>query len=124
MIFLQRKRWEETTKTDYYLAQIAAEIRVFREGFNKNPKPVRLEDLVLRPKTDDPPKRKTKSLKFKKARSKKQTPIDTAGRKPVEQGPEAMEDPKWRQVNDNAKKAWAARFGIQNLEDLSPKKEE
>lgn len=45
------EQWNEPERSDWYLMQIAAEIRQFRYGFSKHPQAVKLKDMKLPFKT-------------------------------------------------------------------------
>jgi hypothetical protein len=90
-MFLKMRRWEQRTKQDYYLAQIAAEIRAIRFGFSGKKEGVSIEDCILQD-SDKPAS-------------------PHSGRPEIECGPEAMRDPRWAAVNSEAKSQWAKRIG-------------
>lgn len=110
MVILQEEQ-RETTKQDCYLAQIAAEIRQFREMFSKHPKAIKVAEFLLNfglsevPKhkeTDDPDKcLSIGSLMGDEAPT--DLPMEV-----VEAGPDLMDDPKWARANERAKAMWAA----------------
>jgi hypothetical protein len=95
------EEWHEQTKLDFYLAQIAAEIRVIREGFSKEPKGVSVNDLII---NFDP----------EGTRKKRYIEVDDVSteekRKEYVPGPDLVKDPKWAKVNENAKLCWGARL--------------
>jgi hypothetical protein len=113
LIVMEDEEWYTTTRTDYYLAQIASEIRRFMEAFSKNPKAVGPKDLLFTFERGDGEER---SAKESIVQVQEEEVIDTRGRRPVNGGEEAMSDPKWRKVNQNAKAVWAARMGIKPSE--------
>lgn len=41
------KEWDDNSKQDYYLAQIATVIERFQEGFQDNPRTIRIEDKLI-----------------------------------------------------------------------------
>lgn len=47
MSFLDMDEYDVHSKQDYYLAQIAAEIRQFRECFAKTPRTITLKEFLL-----------------------------------------------------------------------------
>ena len=104
--FLQWERWDHDHPIYHYLAQIAYEISLIRYG--------------LAQKT--PPKKETFLLKFqpettgtatsmeKPAVAVPMSTMSTSGRKSITPGPEAVKDPKWARVNEEAKAMWAFRL--------------
>lgn len=54
MSHLHKEEWETNTRLHYYLARIAWEIYIFRQTFMKTPKPLPLEDFLMKfgPKED------------------------------------------------------------------------
>lgn len=102
---LEEIEWTERTKQDHYMAQLAAEVRVFREGFGKTPKGVAVEDLFIK---------FTKEAQVSKLE-------ETETKEPVEPSPELVaSDPKWAAVTAMAKTVWAARLGIDPSEIKPP----
>ncbi len=81
------------TKQDYYLAQIAAEIRRFLLALCSKDSKVNVEDFLMKFETDQP----------------KEIP-STSGRGGIETGPDAIKDPRWALVNANAKAKWGSRL--------------
>lgn len=102
-VALDRMEWEENTKLEYYLAQIAVEIHNFQQGFVKNGKGITIEDRLIRFSRSDGT---TVEIVHKKEPEKP---------KEYKVGPELMRDPKWAAVNANAKAAWGSRIGIKDL---------
>lgn len=102
--------WGERTREEFYLAQIAAEIRVIREGFSKEPKPVKPSDLLLdfMPKGGRPrPKRRRRQRTAAEAAP----PRQNGPAREYAPGPELVQDPKWWAANVKARAVWLARLG-------------
>ncbi len=112
MLYLEQLEWHDRTKNDYYLAQIAAEIRQFREGFATRPKSISIEDCML-------PFISTTGESTTSTSTNPDIPPSTIrGRQPIEPGPDAIKDPKWAEVNRRAKSHWAGMLGVESLEEL------
>lgn len=98
----------EKTKQDYYLAQIAAEIRQVRQMFADHPKQIALKDCFIPFELEDegtpPPVIPDKSVI--------PDTLEEAGEGWVETGPELVKDPKWAKINAEAKAMWAAFTGM------------
>ena len=62
-----REEWNEPSRSDWYLMQVAAEIRAIGQSFSKTPKPVRLQDLKIEFKEE---RRKEKKPLTKEERAK------------------------------------------------------
>lgn len=105
---LDKMNWEQPDRTCYYLAQVAAEIRQFREGFTDKPRPVSTKDFILPFGTVEV------SGEFHRAPGK---PAAAEGVQ-YEVGPQLVQDPKWAEVNARAKGHYAAIFGVHSLEEL------
>ena len=116
----------QQTKTDYFLAQIAAEIAQVREMFAKNPKSIDIRSKLIKftdqpqeeprqeePKPDLP---ETHTMRNERVESKK---VEPPKEKQYEIGPELVKNPKWAEVNRRAQQLWAARMGVKSLEDLN-----
>jgi hypothetical protein len=111
--------WKENTKQDYYLAQIAAEIRLVREMFASNPKQVSIKDCLLpfskelnveSESTNPSPKVEVKTMRRDLHKEKP---------KRVKISKKLAKDPKWAKVDANAKQIWAARMGFASFDDLA-----
>jgi len=51
--YLDNKEWEERTKLDWYLAQIATVIERFQEGFKEHPDEISVKDNLLSFKVEE-----------------------------------------------------------------------
>lgn len=102
MVYLKQKRWERKDKIDYYFAQIAAEIRRFRESFYEHPLVITTEDYLLEFYSEEQAPRTTSTEKLE-------------GPSQIELSPDIVNDPKWSKVNDKAKSDWAAMLGLEKL---------
>lgn len=110
LVFLEKVEWLDKTKTDYYLAQIAAEIRQFREGFSNSPKSISIQDCLIPFQND------TGEQPVTPAPTRA---IETGTKAAMyEAGPELVKDPKWAAVNAKAKAHWASLCGVRDLTEL------
>lgn len=99
----------EKTKEDHYWAAIIAEIRTFRYGFGNTPKVVDPRECLIGFGTEE-------QKAEPKAEENKEQPEDTKeNSKGIETGLEAVQDPKWAQVNARAKAGWA---GFLKMKDV------
>jgi hypothetical protein len=103
MVYIERMEGVRS-KEEFYLAQIAAEIRRTREMFAKTPKQVSIDDYLLNFTND--------TVVATRSRQEAAEPV-----KKIVPGAEAMKDLHWARVNANAMRGWAARFGKRNLKD-------
>ncbi len=106
--FLEQEEWHQKTRTDYYLAQIACEIRRFAEGFSERPNPVTPEDFIIRFTTDEaapPDGGPTPPVTHRKKR------------KPIDVGVDELDD-EWKRVADSAKSQWAGFLGVAALDEV------
>jgi hypothetical protein len=55
--YLDNREWEERTKLDWYLAQIATVIERFQEGFKEHPDEISVKDNLLSFKVGEEPKK-------------------------------------------------------------------
>jgi hypothetical protein len=109
MVFYNQTEWH--SRQDYYLAQIAAEIRRVRQMFAKNPQAIPVSDCLIK-YTDDQP------MQQSEPRTQRSESVVSKPKDEIEIGPDAMKDPKWSKVTENAKLLWAARFGLSSFEDI------
>lgn len=113
----------EHEKIDYYLAQVAAFIERFRQGFMKDPREVTNEEMLLKfrmENEEDVSAQQLQDSNNERQSTDKIRPLPPEEKpQEVETGPQLVEDPKWARVNENAKAVWAARFGIPILEQLN-----
>jgi hypothetical protein len=130
MIVTQEDDWQRETKTDYYLAQIAAEIAQFRRMFTDDSRGISIGDKLLTQHWVEKETQKpiTVSVRNPEADEDSTDPADyhvesathyADGTKKsfedygtVEPSPELVEnDPKWAAVNANAKAWWGFFLG-------------
>lgn len=109
MVFFQEE-WNDRTKLDHYLAQIAAEIRQIREGFSKEPRLIETAELLIDFVQEGEETETTRhedngepAERYTRARRKKRKTIDLDNPEPL--------DAEWQRVNDEAKAIWAQRLG-------------
>lgn len=124
-VALQILEWEEHGKLEYYLAQIAAEIRIIREGFAKDPKSVSPDDCLIKFERADAgvkaapvtPARQADKVEADDDWCDEDEADDPPAEQGYEPGPDLVQDPKWAAVNANAYAIWSARLGV-NLTEL------
>ncbi len=125
MVVLEKLDWEEHSKQDHYLAQIAAEIHNFAASFAKGGKACSPNDKLIKfqpsgtKKVETPQEQRVPITAPARPRLMRDPSDQSPKPGEVEIGPELMQDVKWQRTTAIAKSAWAGMVGVKNLTELS-----
>jgi hypothetical protein len=111
-VFLEQEEWEVKNKQDYYLAQLAYEVRRLSHVWGGG-EPPPMKDFLLEP-GGERQEQVTRTVTEERATTPAIPITEQTFEKPagaVEVGEELVKDPKWAAVNDQAKAIWASRLG-------------
>jgi hypothetical protein len=101
--FLEMEEYERHSKQDHYLAQIAAEIRQFREIFSRNPRTVSMKEFLL---------------KREEGKSPSSRASQDSSPEPIKSNDKEEELIQAQVAAEHSKAAWAARLGIKDLSEI------